>query len=183
MQPHELQHTRLPCPSLSPGACSKSVEFESIESVMPSNHLILCCPFLLWLSIFLSIRFFYTESVLQIRWPKDWSFSFSISSCCCCSVTQSCPTLCDPTDCSAPGLPVPHHLLKFAQIHVHCIGDAIWPSDPLMPSSPALNLSWHEGLFQWVGSSHQVAKVLGFSASTSVLPMNTQDWSPLGWTG
>ena len=52
----------------------------SIESMMPSNHLILCCPFLLWLSIFLSIRFFYTESVLQIRWPKDWSFTISPSS-------------------------------------------------------------------------------------------------------
>ena len=65
----------LPCPSPTPGAYSNSCP---IESMMPSNHLILCCPFLLWLSIFLSIRFFYTESVLQIRWPKDWSFSFSI---------------------------------------------------------------------------------------------------------
>ena len=57
--------------------------------------------------------------------------------CCCgCSVVQSCPTLCDPMDCSTPGLSVPHHLLKFAQGHVHCIGDAILPSHPLMPSSP-----------------------------------------------
>ena len=56
--------------------------------------------------------------------------------CCCCSVTQSCPTLCDPMECSTPGLPVPHHLLKFAQFHVHCIGDAIQPFHPLMPSSP-----------------------------------------------
>ena len=51
------------------------------------------------------------------------------------------------------------------------------------PSPPALNLSQHQGLFRWVSSSHQVAKVLWVSASTSVLPMNTQDWSPLGWTG
>ena len=53
------------------------------------------------------------------------------------SVAQSCPTLCDPMDCSMPGLPVPHDLLKLAQVHVHCIGDAIQPSHPLMPSSPA----------------------------------------------
>ena len=66
-----------------------------------------------------------------------------------CSVTQSCLTLCDPTDYSIPGLPVPHHLLEFVQVHVHCIGDAIQPSHPLTPSYPfALNLSWHQGLFQ-----------------------------------
>ena len=54
---------------------------------------------------------------------------------CCCSVTQSCLTLCNPMDCSTPGLSVPHHLPKFAQIYVHCIGDAIQPSHPLRPSS------------------------------------------------
>ena len=68
--------------------------------------------------------------------------------CCCCSVTQSCPTLCDPKDCSMPGLSVPHYLPKFAQVHMHCIGDAIQPSHPLMLFSPsALNLSQHQGLF------------------------------------
>ena len=75
LQPHELQHASLPCPSPTPGAYSNS----SIESVMPSNHLILCHPFLLPLSIFPSIRDFSSESVLHIRWPKYWSFSFSIS--------------------------------------------------------------------------------------------------------
>ena len=70
--PHGLQHTRLPCPSPTPGAYS--------NSVMPSNHLILCHPLLLPLSIFPSIRVFSNESVLHIRWPKYWSFSFSISS-------------------------------------------------------------------------------------------------------
>ena len=74
-QPHGLQHTRLPCPSPSPGACSNS----SIESVMPSNHLILCCSLFLLPPIFPSIRVFLNESVLCIRWPKYWSFSFSIS--------------------------------------------------------------------------------------------------------
>ena len=62
-------------------------------------------------------------------------------------------------DCSTPGLPVPHHLLEFAQVHVHCIGDAIQLSHPLVPSSPsAFNLSQHQGLFQW--SLQQVTKVL-----------------------
>ena len=78
-----------------------------------------------------------------------------------CSVTYLCPTLCDPVDCSTPGFPVLHRLPEFTQTHVHWVGDAIQPSHPLSPPSPpALNLSQHQGLFQWVGSSHQVAKVL-----------------------
>ena len=98
-------------------------------------------------------------------------------------VAQSCPTLCNPMDCSTPGLPVHHQLPEFTQTHVHWIGDAIQPSHTLSsPSPPAFNLSQHQGLFQWVSSLHQVAKVLEF-ASTLVLPVNTQDWSPLGWTG
>ena len=73
--PHGLEHTRLPCPSLSPGVCSDS----SIELVMLFNHLILCRPLLLLPSIFPSIRVFSNESGLHIRWPKYWSFSCSIS--------------------------------------------------------------------------------------------------------
>ena len=76
MRSHELQHARPPCPSPTPTACSNSM---SIESVMPSSHLTLCCPLLLLPSIFPSIRIFSNESVLHIRWPKYWSFSFSIS--------------------------------------------------------------------------------------------------------
>ena len=80
---------------------------------------------------------------------------------CCCSVTQSCPTVCKPMDCSTPDFPVLHHLAELAQTHVHRVGDAIQPSHLLSsPSPPALNLSQHQGLFQWVGSLHQVAKVL-----------------------
>ena len=75
MQPYGLQHTRLPSPPPTPGACSNS----SIESVMPSNHLILCSSLLLLPSVFPSIRAFSNESVLHIRWPKYWSFSLSIS--------------------------------------------------------------------------------------------------------
>ena len=66
-----------------------------------------------------------------------------------------------PMDCSLLGLSVPHHLLKFAQVHVHCISDAILPSQPLMPSSPSsLNLPQHQGLFQWVSCLHQMTKIL-----------------------
>ena len=79
------------------------------------------------------------------------------------SVAQSCQTLCNPMNHSMPGLPVHHQLLKLAQTHVHQVGDAIQPSHPLYsPSPPAFNLSQHQGLFQWVSSSHQVAKVLEF---------------------
>ena len=79
------------------------------------------------------------------------------------SVAQSCPTLCDPMNHSTPGLPVHHQLLEFTQIHVHWVGDAIQPSHPLLfPSPPAPNPSQHQSLFQWVNSSHEVAKVLEF---------------------
>ena len=85
---------------------------------------------------------------------------------------------------SMPGLPVHHEHPEFTQTHVHQLTDAIQPSNPLSsPSPPAPNPSQHQGLFQWVNSSHEVAKVFGVSASTSVLPMNIQDWSPLEWTG
>ena len=77
------------------------------------------------------------------------------------SVPQSCLTLCNPMDYSTPGFPVHHHLLELAQSHVHQVTDAIQPSHPLsFPFPPAFNLSQHQGLFQWVSSSHQVAKVL-----------------------
>ena len=80
---------------------------------------------------------------------------------CCCSAAQACPTLCDPMDCSTPGLPVPNYLLEFAQVHVRCFSDAIQPSHPLTPSSPsALNLSQHQGYFQWVICSNQMTKIL-----------------------
>ena len=76
LPPRGLQHARLPCPSPTPRVYSNSM---SIESLMPSNHLILCHPLLLPPSIFPSIRVYSNESVLPIRWPKYWSFSFSIS--------------------------------------------------------------------------------------------------------
>ena len=79
------------------------------------------------------------------------------------SVAQSCVTLCDPMDYSTPGLPVHHQLLEFTQTHVCWLSDAIQPSHPLSsPSPPTFNLPQHQGLFKWVSSLHQVAKVLEY---------------------
>ena len=79
------------------------------------------------------------------------------------SVGQSCLTLCNPMDCSTPGIPVHHQLPELTQTYVHQADDAIQPSHPLSsPSLPALNLSQHQGLFQWISSSPQMAKVLEF---------------------
>ena len=97
-------------------------------------------------------------------------------------VAQSCPTLCNSMNCSTPGLPVHHQLPDFTQTHVCRVRDPIQPSHPLSsPSPPAPNPSQNQSLFQWVNSSHEVAKVLEFQLQP-VLPMNIQDWSPLEWT-
>ena len=79
------------------------------------------------------------------------------------SVAQSCPTLCEPMDCSTPVFPVHHQLPEPTQSHVHWVGDAIQTSHPLLSPSPTFfNLSQHQGLFQWVSSSHQASEVLEF---------------------
>ena len=84
------------------------------------------------------------------------------------SVTQSCLTLCNPMNRSMPGLPVHHQLPESTQTNAHWVGNAIQPSHPLSsPSPPAVNLSQHQGLFKWVNSSHEVAKVLDFSFNIS----------------
>ena len=78
-----------------------------------------------------------------------------------CSGVQPCPILCNPIDWSMPGFPALHYLLELVQTHVYLVSDAIQPSNPLSQPSPhALNLSQHQDLFQWVSSSHQMAKVL-----------------------
>ena len=88
--------------------------------------------------------------------------------------SQSCMTLCDPMNCGMPGLPVHHQLQEFIQTHVHQVSDVIQPSHPLSsPSPPALNLSQHQGIFQWVSSSHEVAKVLEFQ-----LQHQSLHWTP-----
>ena len=202
---------------------------------MPSNHLILCHPLLLP-SNFPSIRVFANELALLIRWPKYWSFSFSISpsneysglisfridwfDLAVQETLKSSPapqlesinssvlsfylmvrplpdnhyqfppsrslkeweskfssvqsTLCDPMNHSTTGLPVHHQLQEFTQTYVHRVGDAIQPSHPLSsPSPPAINLSQHQGLFKWVSSSHQLAKVLEFQ-----LQHQSFQWTP-----
>ena len=84
------------------------------------------------------------------------------------SVAHSCLTLCDPMNCSMPGLPVHHQLLESTQTHVHRVSDAIQPSHPLSsPSPPAPNPSQHQGFFQWVNSSHEWPKYWSFSFSIS----------------
>ena len=94
------------------------------------------------------------SSCLQVWFV--WSIKFS-------SVVQSCPTLCNSIDCSSPGFPVHHQFPELAQTHVPWVSDAIQPSHPLSsPSPPAFNRSQHQGLFQWVSSLHQVAKVSEF---------------------
>ena len=97
------------------------------------------------------------------------------------SVAQLCLTLCNPMDCSTPGLPVHCQLPESTQSHVHWVGDAIQPSHPLSsPSYPAFNLSQHQGLFQGVSSLYKVAKVLEFQLQHQSFQGITQDWSPLG---
>jgi len=111
----------------------------------------------LWIKIRCCRRLTPNYDHLNLKAPLCWGQLNH----CYCSVTQSWPTLCKPMDCSMPGFPVLSHLPELAQTHVHWVSDAIQPSPPLSsPSPPAFNLSQHQGLFQWVDSSHQVAKVL-----------------------
>ena len=121
-----------------------------------------------------------------LKTPENFAVHLYNTTTICCSVTQSGPTVWDPTDCSTPGLPVLHQLLELAQTHVHWVGDAIQPSRPLsLPSCPAFNLSQHQGLFQWVSFCFRWPKYWSFSCSIS--PFNnysglisfTIDWFDL----
>ena len=106
---------------------------------------------------------------LSYQGSPDKSHSVQFS-----SVTQLCPTLCDPMNRSMPGLPVHHQLLESTQTHIHWVSDTIQPSHPLSsPSPPAFSLFHHQGLFKWVSSSHQVAKVLEFQ-----LQHQSFQWTP-----
>ena len=117
------------------------------------NHLIL----FYCLSLCEIVLIIYLFTMLLSHSP--WAIPFTPD--CYCSVIKLCPTLCDLMDCSTPGFSVPHHLLELAQVHVHCISNAIQPPHALTPSSPsALYLSQHQGLFQWVGCLHQMTKIL-----------------------
>ena len=130
-------------------------------------------PFLTFVtSIGLSLDTTYSPSSFMNRY-----ISFSLFS----SVTQSCLTLWDLMDCSMPGFPVYHQLLVLAQTHVHRVGDAIQTSYPLLSPSPAFNLAQHQS-FEMSPFFTSGSQSIGGSASASVLPMNIQDWFPLGWT-
>ena len=94
--------------------------------------------------------------------------------CCYCSVTKSCLSLCDLTNCSTPGFSVHHYLPGFAQAHVRWVSDIIQSSHPL--SHLALNFPQHQGLFQWVNSLHWFGQSIEASASASVLPKHIQCW-------
>ena len=134
------------------------LKLKSIESVMPSNHLVLCHPLFLLPSVFPSIRVFSSESVLRIRCPKYWSFRISSVQFSHSIMSSSLP----PHGLQHARLPW-HQLLELTQIHVHWVSDTIQPSHPLSsPSPPAFSLSQHQGLFKWVNFSHQLAKVLEF---------------------
>ena len=100
----------------------------------------------------------------------------------CCSDAQSCPTLCDPMNCSMPGFPVLHHLPELAKAHVQWVSDAIQPSHPLSSPSPAFIFP-RSGSFLMNQLFTSGGQSIGASALASVLPMKTQDWAPLWWTG
>ena len=99
------------------------------------------------------------------------------------SVAQLCPTLYDSMDCSTPGLPVYYQLLEFTQTHVHWVGDAIQPSHSVIPFSAHLQSFSASGSFPMSQFFTSGGLSIGVSASASVLPVNTEDWSLLGWTG
>ena len=125
-----------------------------------------------------------SEKGLQVIQILHWQILALLTGCvfkpCSCSVAKSCLTLCSLVNFSMSGFPVFHHLLEFAQTNFHWISDAIQPSHPLSsPSPPALNLSQHQGLFKWVSSLHQVAKVLEllfFFSSFFLFPWPWETW-------
>ena len=159
LRPHESQHARPPCPSPTPRVHSDScpssqwcypatsssvVPFSSCPQPLPASESFPMSQLFTWGGQSTGVSA--SASVLQFS-----------------SVAQSCPTLCDPMNHSTPGLPVHHQLPEFTQTHSHRFSDAIQPSHPLSsPSPPAPNPSQHQSLFQWVNSSHEVAKVLKF---------------------
>ena len=158
--PHGLQPARLLCPwgfsgeeSWSGLPCPPPGDLPN-PGIEPSSPTLQVCrrPELPGKPIFIPM----IHDILDI-WNVIYTiYQFS-------SVAQSCPTLCDPMNCSTPGLPVHHQLPEFTQTHVHWVSDAIQPSHLLSSPSPlAPNPSQHQSIFQWVNSSHEVAKVLEF---------------------
>ena len=155
MRPHGLQPTRLPRPWDSPGKnngvgchfllqCMKVKGESEVTQPCPTLSDRMDC----------SLPGSSAHGIFQATVLKWGAIAFSLS------VAQSCPTLCNPMDGSMLGFPILHSLPEFSQTHAHWVGDANQPFYPLLLHSPALNFSQHWGLFQWVGSLHQVAKIL-----------------------
>ena len=199
LQPHRLQHTRFPCLSLSSGVCSNSCQWchpTNSSSVTPFSSCLQSFPasgsfIMSWLfalgpkywsfSFSISLSQLRHESNLNIHWLKNGWRSY-VSYIVVVIQSQLCPTLCDPMDWNTPGFLVLHHLPELVQAHVHWVSDGIQPLHPLSSHSPpAFNLSQHQGQMSQIFTSG--GQSFGVSASTSVLPMNIQDWFPLGWTG
>ena len=122
-------------------------------------------------------------SIKMLVWSCFWMWLTFTSVVQFSSVTQLCPTLCNPMNCSTPGLPVHHQLLESTQTHVHCISDAIQSSQPVVSFSFCPQSFPASGSFQMSQLSASVGQIVGVSTSISVLPVNTQDQSPLEWTG
>ena len=122
------------------------------------------------------VKLFWIPQICDYTLSNSWSVQFS-------SVAQPCPTLCDPKYCSTPGLSVHHQLPEFTQIYVHWVSDAIQPSHPVVPFSSHLQSFLASGSFQMSQFFASGDESIGVSASASVLPMNIQNWFPLGWTG
>ena len=142
LQPHGLYASRLLCPWKFPGRSTGVGCHFLLQGIFPTRG---SNPGLLHL------LHWQADSLPLCPWDQ-----FS-------SVAQSCPTLCNPMDCSKPSLPVQHQLPEFTQTHAHWVDDAIQSSRPLSsPSPPVFNLSQHQGLFKWVSSSHQLPKLLEF---------------------
>ena len=112
----------------------------------PIICLCVCVCVCVYLSIYLSLYMITWSTLCLIKVAKEWLISISINTWVGCSVTQSCPTFCSFMDCSKPGFPVLQHLLEPAQTHVHWVGDPIHTSHALLSTSPAFNLSQHQGL-------------------------------------
>ena len=165
-QEHHLEECQ-PTPVFLPGkfcgqAIVHGVTNSQIQLSMHSHHLNISWQINTWLLCYSAIK-----SHVQFR-----------------SVVQSRLTLCDPMDCSMPGLPVHHQLLEFTQSHVHWVGDAIQPSHHLSsPSPPTFKPSQPSGSFPISQFFTSGGQSIGVSASASVLPKNIQGWFPLGWTG
>ena len=170
------------CPdAIKPGPCGISVPkyvfFSPLQYCCKQGYLCSIC-----LTFFFNVSYTNYHNYMCFLIVNKLVFLSRFFVCMFSSVAQLCPTLHNPMNRSTPGLPVHHQLPEFTQTHIHWVSDAIQPFHPLsFPSPPALNLSQHQGVFQWVSSLHQVAKVLDFSFSIS--PSNEYSIHPLGWTG